>query len=451
MHTKKILIALEVVVVFLVLTIYLWLTIHSTQKQKQSQALDISASQLKNGIESFLSEKVSILLQVRNFWMNSPSVSHEQFSGFCRDILGQTPGFQAIEYGDASNRVVWVEPFLSLEPSAQSSVASEPVRYKALQRAILKRNVSVTPALDLSPGVKGFFAFVPIFRKGKYDGTVVGVFKLDALFSLTFDSVTRQRYNILVQDGETPIYSDFNSKQPWNKSHLLARQTITMPDQSWSLFIWPREEEAEFGFISSAVLILGIALSFALGTLVWSLSRWTEQSDLYVEFLECSTQIKLATEAEYVYRLVGDSCKRLFRVRQVGFYSANDKLKRFDPAWCSAADEVATRRFYDLHLHYGAIPFMDKLELEKKGMRIEPRKDQKIVGVELLPMFRAQNLALVPLIYRGELKGLMFLDYALKSHLSNREFAVIEAMALEVALVLANIRLNSQKQAYADY
>ena len=223
MQTKKFLIALEVVVVFLGLTVYLWFTIQSTQKQKQAQAIDISASHLKNGIDAFLSEKISILLQVRNFWMNSPRVSHEQFSGFCRAILGQTPGFQAIEYGDASNRVVWVEPFLSNEPSAQSSVASEPVRYKALQRAILKRNVSLTPVLDLSPGVKGFYAYVPIFRQGRHDGTVVGVFKLDTLFSLVFDSVVRQKYNILVQDGETQIYADFNSKQPWNRSHFLAQ------------------------------------------------------------------------------------------------------------------------------------------------------------------------------------------------------------------------------------
>jgi hypothetical protein len=54
MQTKKFLIALEVVVVFLGLTVYLWFTIQSTQKQKQAQALDISASHLKNGIDAFL-------------------------------------------------------------------------------------------------------------------------------------------------------------------------------------------------------------------------------------------------------------------------------------------------------------------------------------------------------------------------------------------------------------
>lgn len=450
MRTKKFLIALEVVVVFLGLTVYLWFTIQSTQKQKQAQAVDISASHLKNGIDAFLSEKISILLQVRNFWMNSPSVSHEQFSGFCRAILGQTPGFQAIEYGDESNRVVWVEPFLSNEPSAQFSVASEPVRYKTLQRAILKRNVSLTPVIDLSPGVKGFFAFVPIFRQGRYDGIVVGVFKLDTLFSLVFDSVVRQRYNILVQDGETQIYADFNSKQPWNRAHFLGRQTITMPDQTWVVMVWPREADAEFSFIGSAVLILGIALSFALGTLVWALSSRAEQSDLYAEFLECSAHIKAAIELEYVYRVVGDSSKRLFAVRQVGFFSANDKQKRFEPAWYSGGEEFGTRRFFDLQLHYGSVPLLRKMEEERKGFYIERVKEQRALGSELLQMFQAENLAVVPMMHRGELRGLMILDYPQKCRLSSREFSVIEALASEVALVLENLRLTSERQAYAD-
>ena len=450
MQTKKFLIALEVVVVFLGLTVYLWFTIQLTQKQKQVQALDISAGHLKNGIDAFLTEKVSILLQVRNFWMNSSRVSHEQFSGFCRDILSQTPGFQAIEYGDTSNRVVWVEPFLSNEPSAQSSVVSEPVRYKTLQRAILKRNVSLTPVLDLSPGVKGFFAYVPIFKQGKYDGTVVGAFKLDTLFSLVFDSVVRQKYNILVQDGERQIYADFNAKQPWNRSHFLARLTITMPDQTWGLLVWPREADAEFSFIGSAILILGIALSFALGTLVWALSSRTEQSDLYSEFLECSAHIKVAAELEGVYRVIGDSCKRIFAVRQVGFFAANDKQKRFEPAWYSGGDESKTRRFFDLQMHYGSVPLLNKMEKEGKGFCLERGGEQRELGSELLQMFEAENLAVMPMLHRGELRGLMILDYPQKYRLSDGEFSVLEAMASEVALVVENFRLTSERQAYAD-
>ena len=44
----------------------------------------------------------------------------------------------------------------------------------------------------------------------------------------------------------------------------------------------------------------------------------------------------------------------------------------------------------------------------------------------------------------------MILDYPQKRRLSSREFSVIEAMASEVALVIENLRLHSERQAYAD-
>lgn len=450
MHTKKLLIALEVVIVFLVLTVYLWSTIQSTQRQKQTQALEISASQLKNGIEAFISEKISILLQVRNFWVNSPSVTHERFSGFCKAILGQTPGFQAIEYGDASNRVVWVEPFLTNEPSPQSSVASEPVRYRTLQRAILKRNVSLTPVLELSPGVKGFFAYVPIFREGGYEGTIVGVFKLDTLFSLIFDSVVRQRYNILVHDGETQIHADFNFKQPWTKSDLLAKQTITMPDQNWGLIIWPKENEAELGFIGSAVLILGTALSFALGTLVWSLLSKAEQADVYAEVLECTAQIRVSSDSESIYRVVEDTCKRISKVQHVGFFRANDKQGRFEPAWYSGGDETGINRFFELHLRYGNFSLLNMMQQERRTISIQPGHEHGTVGTELLHLFKAQNLALVPMLYRGDLTGFMVLDYPQNCRISNRELSILEALACDAAFVIETLSLTMESQTYID-
>jgi sensor domain CHASE-containing protein len=130
-------------------------------------------------------------MQVRNFWLHSKSIDHDEFLGFCRSIISQIPGFQAIEFGDKSDRVVWVEP-LSVD---DFDAASRTSRHQTLQRAIQKKTVTVTPVLNFSQGGKGFGVIVPIFRTGRYEGAVIGVFKIETLFSLIFDSVLRQ-YNI---------------------------------------------------------------------------------------------------------------------------------------------------------------------------------------------------------------------------------------------------------------
>jgi hypothetical protein len=304
--------------------------------------------------------------------------------------------------------------------------------------------------LELSPGVKGFFAFVPIFKEGGYEGTIVGVFKLDTLFSLIFDSVVRQRYNILVQDGEMHIHSDFNIKQPWTKSDLLARQTITMPDQNWALIIWPKENDAESGFIGSAVLILGMALSFSLGTLVWSLLSKTEQADIYAEVLECSSQIRVSSDSQSIYRVISDTCKRITRAVNVGFIRANGKQGRFEPEWHSGSDEKSMNRFFELHLRYGSFSLLNMMQQERRTITLQPGHEHGTVGTELLHLFKSENLVLVPMLYRGDLTGFMVLDYPQNCRISGRELSILEALAYDAAFVLGTLSVTLESQTFID-
>src|SRR5439155_24654238 len=126
MRAKRILFSLEVFIVFLSLTLYLWYVTKTSDKQKHNQTAEISANQLKNGSESFVNERISILLQIRDFWLNSQSVSPERFSGLCREITTQIPGFQAIQYGDGSNKVDWIEPFVTNAPVDFLNASPEP-------------------------------------------------------------------------------------------------------------------------------------------------------------------------------------------------------------------------------------------------------------------------------------------------------------------------------------
>ncbi|HVN82557.1 MAG TPA: hypothetical protein VMW38_26475, partial [Terriglobia bacterium] len=168
MQFKKFLFSLEVFVIFLCLSLYIWYTIASTDRQRQTQNTEMSANQLKNGIESFVSERVSVLQQVRNFWVNSVIVRHEQFLSFCKEIIGQVPGFQAIEYENVRTKAVWSEPFLKTDLVNRPNEESESLRQTTLRQAIQDKSVKVTPILELTTGGKGFLAVVPVFRNGNF-------------------------------------------------------------------------------------------------------------------------------------------------------------------------------------------------------------------------------------------------------------------------------------------
>lgn len=452
MYTKKLLFSLEVFIVFLSLTLYLWHTIQTTEGQKHHQAIETNASQLKSGIESFVNEKILTLLQVRNFWLNSESVSHDQFIRFCKDTISQIPGFEAIEYGGTANRVVWVEPFVTNGSVEQFNDSSEPIRYEALQIAIRKKTVALTPVLNLVQGGKGFVAIVPIFKSGKYEGSIFGVFRIDTLFSLVFDSVLKQHYYIAVFDGNQLIYGDGPILRPdWMKSPNFVKETVAVRDQNWDLILWPREMHSHFGIFGSSILVLGLALSFVLASLVWVLSSKAEQADLHAALIEVSNHLGAATDIPNILRVTGGACLRMTRVDRCGIFLWNELERQFEPAWVSSNREKEVQRFDSLKLKYGSIPLVTKIVDEKRSVLAHQASKMGLIDPGLARVFNIESLLVVPMVTKGKLVGAMTLDHAGKKHnFSSTEQTRLEGIASQAAIALENARLSCETEKQAD-
>ena len=438
MQTKKILFSLEVTVVFLSLTVYLWHTIEATERQKRYQAIEIGANQLKNGIEAFVNEKISILMQVRNFWLHSKSIDHDEFLGFCRSIISQIPGFQAIEFGDTSDRVVWVEP-LSVE---DFDAASRTSRRQTLQRAIQKKTVTVTPVLNFSAGGKGFGVIVPIFRTGKYEGAVIGVFNIETLFSLIFDSVLRQQYNIAVFDGDVLVFGDEPEGKTWRQSPSHVKETMTVGDQNWSLVLWLKEPEGDITILGSSVLVLGSALSLVLGSLVWVLSTKAEQADVYAALLEVSHQLGASPDMNSVFRVTGETCLRMTGVDRCGIFIWNEPERQFIPSWISSSQPEDVQQFLSLKLKYGDMALINKIVDEKRSILVQPEK-MGLINPSLVRLFNIRSVLVVPLVSKGNLIGAMTLDHeGRRRRFPSREQAIIAGIAAQAAIAIENVRLG---------
>ena len=444
MQTKKIWFSLEVTVVFLSLTVYLWHTIEATERQKRHQAIEIGANQLKSGVEAFVSEKISILMQVRNFWLHSKSIDHDEFLGFCRSIIRQIPGFQSIEFGDTSDRVVWAEP-LAVE---DFDAASGKSRHQALQRAIQKKTVTVTPVLNFTQGGKGFGVIVPIFRTGKYEGAVIGIFKLDTLFSLILDSVLRQQYNIAVYDGDILVFGDKPEGKALGQSSSYVKETMTVGDQNWSLVLWQKAPEGDITFFGSSVLVLGFTLSLVLGSLVWVLSTKAEQADVYEALLEVSHQLGASPDMNSVFRVTGETCLRMTGVDRCGIFLWNEAARQFIPAWISSGQPEDVQQFLSLKLKYGDMALINKIVDEKRSVLIQPEK-MGLVNSNLVRLFNLRSVLVTPLVSKGNLIGAMTLDHeGRQRRFSSRAQAIIAGVAAQAAIAIENVSLltDTRKQ-----
>ncbi|MEW5979450.1 MAG: ATP-binding protein [Acidobacteriota bacterium] len=452
MRTKKLLFSLEVLLVFLTLTLYLWYTIRSSDQQKQAQSAEISANQLKNGIESFVDEKISILLQVRNFWLNSEHVSHDEFLSFCREIISQIPGFQAIEYGDANNRVVWVEPFVTNDDAGHFDVSSQPLRYGALKEAITQRTISVTPSLDLAQGGKGFIAIIPLFRKEKYEGSIFGVFRVDTIFNLIFDSILKQKYDCAVYDGDRLIYGTTAGRIP-DLGHfpIVIRKEVSVRHRNWVLTLWPKDYAQEGNYLSLAVLLLGIALSAVLGSLVWVLSSKAEQADLYAALVEAAHTLGAAREFQQVCKAISDTCLKMTGVDRCALFQWNESDMQFEPAWISITKEEEIQQFKQLRLKYSESAVLRQLVNERKSLIIAQDAQKGAVRSALAAQFNVRSMFVAPMVSKGRLTGVVTLDSQGKRHrFSDSQRFLIEGIASQAAIALENANLLAETKKQSE-
>ena len=323
-------------------------------------------------------------------------------------------------------------------------------RHQALLRAIQKKTVALTPVLNFTQGGKGFGVIVPIFRTGKYEGAVTGIFKIETLFSLVFDSVLRQQYNIAVFDGEALVFGDEPEGNAWKQDPSHVTETMTVGDQNWSLVLWQKEPDGDISFLGSSVLVLGFALSLVLGSLVWVLSTKAEQADVYATLLEVSHQLGASPNMNSVFRVTGETCLRMTGVDRCGIFLWDEAERQFIPAWLSSDRPEDVEQFLGLKLKYGDMALINKIVDEKRSVLVQPEK-MGLINPSLVRLFKIRSVLVVPLVSKGNLIGAMTLDHEGKQRrFSSREQAIIAGIAAQSAIAIENVSLITETQKQSE-
>lgn len=258
-----------------------------------------------------------------------PNVTEKEFAQFVRPILKKQKTIQALEWAprialseretfeeairnkglshfkilendndqfiSAGDRPVYY-PILYAEPSKGNESAigydlgSNPIRLRAIEKAILSKSPVLTEKIQLIQEKKGAFGillFFPVFTdQNELKGFVVGVLHLLAIIENLLQEFSPASIDISIYDksssSEDQLLYFFNSES-WNpknpslsfskltKTDLSYSQQINIGDRSWEI-IYQGTPNFGLGFAHTAIiLIAGIAASFALATLTYHL------------------------------------------------------------------------------------------------------------------------------------------------------------------------------------
>ncbi len=226
--------------------------------------LRLQAENAKIQLAENLLGQTQALVRMAESWERQGKPRQEDWEADAKLYVQDYPGFQAIEWVDASNHVRWIVPLKGNEAALNLNVGFEAKRLKALEGARNTSQLVFTPSIELKQGGEGFLLFVPIGSRLNFGGFIVGVFQTEKFFDYTFKELDRRvglKYGVAIFEGNQEIYSHYYGNRR-NKEKWSHQTTINFYGITWHLRIWPESELLEEKSILDE-LILGAGVTIA--------------------------------------------------------------------------------------------------------------------------------------------------------------------------------------------
>ena len=185
------------------------------------------------------------------------------------DYFGDQPGYQAIEWADASLQVRWILPLQANGPAQDFDFSKTPDVQRAALQAKMTRESVLVPRTNPGQAESVMAAYVPLYEDRQFKGLLIGIFAvkpwLDAVL-LREDDLLR---DVSIEMGKRLVYSsrgELNEvEKAWSENRVGSLYGL-----DWTIYVKPANPylSAIYSRLSVAVLLLGLILSAFFGWIV---------------------------------------------------------------------------------------------------------------------------------------------------------------------------------------
>lgn len=275
------------VVVFVALYFVRRIALNQLQGELGKSA-EVAAEQLKDRVETFISERIIALQGVGTFFENSTEVTEGEFSAFARATIEDVPGFQAIEYVTPDAIVAMVYPLEQNRREYRRDLSQSATERALLDKARETESVVLADPGPLIQGGLGFMVYVPVFKKERYEGCVRGVFRVSDLLRYFLTRDVEDRFRLEIRDSAgNSIYASESGLTP--ETPFSVVRALSVADKKWQIEIRSKEQtfSGRLRIYDFTIYTFGILFVTAVGSLVLFLSR---QSDMLQREVERRTR-----------------------------------------------------------------------------------------------------------------------------------------------------------------
>lgn len=247
-------------------TLLLWSVAVTREHTRMEMKTQFAAENVKRHIEINLAARIKAITSLAKRVESNEELTGEEWESEAKLIVKNLPGF-GVEMIDTENRVLWTSvPSPKKERLVNENVSFDKQRQLALETAKARHDIVFSHPTDMFlSGKRGFLAIYPIFRDGKYQGSIIGAFRFEKLFNILLTPKISPEINLSLTDGEEEIHLRKDSIEI-AESRWIHKMNISLHGVTWQLTVWPNQNliNQAHPFVPITVMVFGFLITALL-------------------------------------------------------------------------------------------------------------------------------------------------------------------------------------------
>jgi signal transduction histidine kinase len=266
---------LVVGVVTVAATLVLWHALRGQERAQTERVVKLATYSIRTDMIADMNIRIQGLVHIAKLWEIWQKPLKNEFELHASLYISHEPGCVAIGWVSPAYEVNWVVPVDGDVRIRESTLSMDAQQRRMLESSLQTHDAIVGQSAALTQEERFLPVWVPVFQNERFQGFIVGVFRVRTLL----DDVTVDHadlgYEVVVVEGQNPIYS-LNSTIPKNK--WAQEASVPLPGAHWRLQIWPSAKAMPDTLPLSEVVLLGgifVALQVTLTVYLAQKARLT--------------------------------------------------------------------------------------------------------------------------------------------------------------------------------
>lgn len=296
-----------------------WHALRAEQHGQMVLIAQATADDFRTRFEGITFSQLRTMERMVRRWEYSNGTARGEWEDDATAYVATVVGLESVAWVDAAEVVRWIAPVGGTANAQGADLSREPRMRAVLKAAREGRRLTVSRPMELARDGKGVLVICPLFPRGRWDGYIIGTFRLEKRFDALLTEMRAASYSVSVFDGVERIYGPPTDTLP--RDGLMVEASLAIPGNTWRAVLAPTPEfrARHASNLPHVVLFLGMGLAAALMVAVNAAQRARAKSvALDVTNRELGHEISQRTQTGLLLRESEERFRQAFEFAGIG-------------------------------------------------------------------------------------------------------------------------------------